>query len=331
MEGWGRAQAQAQAQEGPVCWAGRVQDSLTSAWQLGKPSALAQEREVSQSPCPHFSPRPQPLITTILPTAGPTRQPCTIRIWWGLGGSFPRNGPVSHQPAQEVAPPVQPRQLTTGPQFGPQSERPFMHDLRTDRATVDSALTGCPEWWARRQVSSQLHDPALNCGNAQHSARRGPRWAWGETKKEELPRRDCVREPWGHCCSHSSVGGARLRGLGAMAPRARSPHALSRQELFPRKPRWGPGGGTVAPQPTQPAPTATLDMRAQGTIEGKRWPKATQQSGGRIHKSKSYSMSFQTPLPPACWKLPGSRRQTRVPSGAASRKTWVLGTHPGLE
>lgn len=53
---------------------------------------------------PFSSPSPQPLIITTLPTASPHwAELHTSRIWWGVGGSFPRNGPVSHQPAQEVA------------------------------------------------------------------------------------------------------------------------------------------------------------------------------------------------------------------------------------
>lgn len=183
-------------------------------------------------------------------------------------------------------------------------------------------------------MTSELTEP---CGPSPH---RAPRVA-GETARQqptprplgELQERPELREEGasvglGSLLQPQLCGRGRAwryRGSWRQEPGLRT---CSQDKGVSQDAKMGPGSRGCGP-PTSPA---TLGTRAEVTREGKRWPKATQQSGGRIHKSKSYSMGFQTPLPPACWKLPGSRRwQTKVPSGGASRKTWVLGRCPGPE
>lgn len=223
-----------------------------------------------------------------------------------MGGGFPRNGPVSHQPAQEVAASCPARRLTTGPQLGPQSKKPFTPALQAGRGPGHQSSPGAQSGGQTRECLA-LGDPGASVG-------------LGERREAPLGV-VCGRKssPKGTVCgspevtgAYSSARGARLGPTGSEALETLAPGTgssrCSQAEGVSQEAEMRPRGAAGVPQPTSRPPNYKFGHVCQRNQRGAVRSPRPHSSVEAASTDRNPGPSASRPLfPLACWNLPGSR------------------------
>lgn len=246
------------AQAGPPC--GPAQAREGPALQFGKVPGSPGPRSGGDVPVrPLVRPLPpplrlqtQPLITTTLPTAGPPAELCRPDLV-GVGVNFPRNGLVSHPPAQEVAASCPAPPADHWASIRTTEKEPFTRDLRAVGAPLPGPR-GEPARWGGR-VAGQQRTPRPLTGLWECQGRDKGCMPLGRERRpsgdgvgEEVPRRGSVGSLRSFVrlqLRRGQAGPRSLPGLGGPGPRAGPSQVLSGQGVSQEA-----GRSSCGPHPT---------------------------------------------------------------------------------